>query len=68
MAPFWFWNDGLDSEKLLYQLQEMYDKGVYECVIHARRGLEVDYLSEEWFGKIREVAGYAKKLGMRLWI
>lgn len=68
MAPFWFWNDGLDSEKLLYQLQEMYDKGVYECVIHARRGLEVDYLSEEWFEKIREVAGYAKKLGMRLWI
>ena len=68
MAPFWFLNDGLDPRELERQLEEMYSKGVYECVAHARKGMSVRYLSEEWFDRISVILNKAQKLGMRIWI
>ena len=68
MVPFWFWNDGLDENSLAEQLSAMHEKGVFECIIHARKGLEVEYLSDDWFKRIRSVAGRARSLGMKLWI
>ena len=52
IAPFWFWNDDLQTENLKWQMKEMYDKGVYEVVISSRRGIEIEYLSDEWFDRI----------------
>ena len=46
MVPFWFWNDELKDEELIRQLKEMKDKGVYEVIIHARKGLTIGYLSD----------------------
>ena len=68
LAPFWFWNDSLEEDSIAFQLEEMYKKGVYECIIHARKGLEVEYLSDKWFDRIRFAAAYARKKGMKLWI
>ncbi|MBQ3133857.1 MAG: hypothetical protein IJC17_06270 [Clostridia bacterium] len=68
MAPFWFLNDDLDPDHLRYQLDEMAAKGVYECVLHARKGLTVPYLSEEWFDRIGVILEKAQALGMRVWI
>ena len=68
MAPFWFWNGDMQDGEICRQLDEMRLKGVYECIVHARKGLEVPYLSDEWFRKIRVAAGHAAKTGMRLWI
>ena len=65
MVPFWFWNDGLDENSLAEQLSAMHEKGVFECIIHARKGLEVEYLSDDWFKRIRSVAGRARSLGMK---
>ena len=68
IAPFWFWNDDLKPEKLKWQMDEMYDKGVYEVVISSRLGIEIDYLSEEWFDRIETVVEYAKQIGMKIWL
>lgn len=68
ITPFWFWNDDLDVEFLLKQLNEMFQKNIYEVIIHAREGMSVDYLSEEWFNAVSEVLDRAKELGMRVWI
>lgn len=68
IAPFWFWNDDLQPEKLKWQMREMYDKGVYEVVISSRLGIEIDYLSDEWFDRIEVVTEYAKELGMKIWL
>ena len=68
IAPFWFWNDDLKPENLKWQMKEMYDKGVYEVVISSRRGIEIDYLSDEWFDRIEVVVEYAKELGMKIWL
>lgn len=67
-VPFWFWNDGLDISSLLWQLDEMRDKGISSCVIHARKGLGPGYLSEEWFAAVGAVLDHAAQTGMRVWI
>lgn len=67
-APFWFWNDDLQPEKLKWQMKEMYDKGVYEVVISSRLGILIDYLSDEWFDRIEVAVAYAKQLGMHIWL
>ena len=68
MAPFWFLNDELKPEHLRYQLQEMCRQGVYEVVLHARKGLMIPYLSELWFERIGVILEEAEKLGMRTYI
>ena len=67
-APFWFLNDNMKPEELSLQLQKMQEKGIYECVVHPRKGLSVEYLSEEWFSGIRVILDEAKRLDMKIWI
>jgi hypothetical protein len=63
-APFWFLNEKLDEEELSWQIREMKEKGLSGYVMHARYGLEVPYLSEEWFRKIAHVIAESKKHDM----
>ena len=63
-APFWFLNEKLDEEELSWQIKEMKEKGLSGYVMHARYGLEVKYLSEEWFKKIEHIIKESQKLGM----
>ena len=66
--PFWFWNDDLNEEHLSYQLDEMQDKGIRIFLVHARMGLSVPYLSEEWFQKVEFILNEAERRGMKLWL
>ena len=67
-VPFWFWNDKIDKTEIVRQLKLMHEQKVYECVIHARHGLETPYFSEEWFECIGFTIREGKRLGMRFWI
>jgi hypothetical protein len=67
-VPFWFWNGKLDKAELKRQLEEMVSQGVYETIIHARNGLEIEYLSEEWFDRVDCVLREGHELGIRFWI
>ena len=42
-CPFWFWNGDLEPGELVRQIHEMFDKGVSAFIIHARKGLLVEY-------------------------
>ncbi len=68
IVPFWFWNDDLNKEHLKWQIDEMFQKNIYEFIIHARKGLEVEYLSESWFDKIGFILEKAREKGMKVWI
>ncbi len=63
-APFWFLNEKLDKKELTWQIKEMKKNGLSGYVMHARYGLEVPYLSEEWFDKIGHIIEESDKLGM----
>ncbi len=66
--PFWSWNDKLEPEKLIKQIHWMNKKGMGGFFMHARTGLQTEYLSEEWMKCIEVCAKEAKKLGMKAWI
>ena len=65
--PFWSWNGKLDYSRLETQIEWMKEKGFGGFFMHARSGLETEYLSDEWFDLIKKCALKAKELGMEAW-
>ncbi|MBO4327401.1 MAG: hypothetical protein J5950_09030 [Clostridia bacterium] len=65
--PFWSWNDKLDPERLKAQIRDMHRLGMNGFFMHARSGLETEYLSDEWYDAIKVCVEEAKKYGMEPW-
>jgi len=68
VAPFWSWNDKLNEEELLRQIDEMHKVGYGGFFMHSRVGLVTEYLSDEWMNLVKKCAEYASKLGMLAWL
>jgi len=66
--PFWSWNDKLDKDKLISQIDWMNKNGIGGFFMHARSGLNTEYLSEEWLECVEACAEHAEKLGMDAWV
>ncbi len=65
--PFWSWNDKLETDELIRQIDWMDKKKIGGFFMHARAGLETKYLSDEWFDRIRDCTVYADKIGAEPW-
>ncbi len=66
--PFWSWNDELEVDKLIPQIDWMHENGMGGFFMHARSGLSTKYLSEKWMQCVEACSEHAKKLGMQAWI
>ncbi len=66
--PFWSWNSYLDEEELVRQIEDMKEAEIGGFIIHARTGLQEEYLGEKWFSCIGVCLNKAKELGMEAWI
>ncbi|MBQ8753469.1 MAG: hypothetical protein IJZ19_00390 [Lentisphaeria bacterium] len=67
-APFWSWNDKLEPEELRWQIREMAKAGLGGFFMHARGGLQTEYLSQEWLDCVAACLDEAKKLNMDAWL
>ncbi|MGN1346190.1 MAG: hypothetical protein ACI4V1_05360 [Eubacteriales bacterium] len=47
--PFWFWNDRIEKDELVRQIDDFHKKGVDGFVLHPRMGMEPEYLSDAYF-------------------
>ncbi len=65
--PFWSWNDRLEEHELRRQIRNMKELGMGGFFMHARGGLETEYMSKEWFDAVRVCIDEAKQLGMEAW-
>ncbi len=66
--PFWSWNDDLsDTNTLKRQINDMHKNKMNGFFMHARGGLETEYLSSKWFKAVKICVEEAKKLGMQAW-
>ncbi len=65
--PFWSWNDKLEDEELRRQIRNMKNLGMRGFFMHARGGLETEYMSDEWFHAVKVCIDEAKKLDMEAW-
>lgn len=65
--PFWSWNEKLSAQELARQIEEMKKTGVGGYFMHARSGLETDYLQKSWFDCINTGIENGQKHGLRPW-
>ena len=66
--PFWSWNGELRGEELVRQAHIMKEMGLGGYFMHSRTGLITEYLGEDWFNLINEVADAAAEDGMEAWL
>ena len=59
--PFWSWNGEHRSEELVRQAGVMKEMGLGGYFMHSRSGLITEYLGDEWFDLINNVADAAEK-------
>ncbi|MCR4718271.1 MAG: glycoside hydrolase, partial [Firmicutes bacterium] len=65
--PFWSWNEKLNTDETAYQVRVMDKAGMGGFFMHARGGLQTEYMGDEWFSNIDAAANEAKKRGMFAW-
>ena len=65
--PFWSWNEKLDTNETKRQIKMMNDVGMGGFFMHARGGLQTEYMENEWFENVAASVEEAKECGMDAW-
>ncbi|HEX8235236.1 MAG TPA: hypothetical protein VF600_04715 [Abditibacteriaceae bacterium] len=68
IAPFWFWNCDMSEERVRHQVRQMAEAGCGGFFIHARQGLTLPYLSDDWFARVRLAVETAHECGLHAWL
>ncbi|OGS22399.1 MAG: hypothetical protein A2252_02315 [Elusimicrobia bacterium RIFOXYA2_FULL_39_19] len=63
-APFWSWNDNLETEELNRQLDLMKEGGFGGSFMHSRMGLITPYFSRQWMDCVKSTVEHSKKIGL----
>ena len=67
-VPFWSWNNALEEDELVKQIEDMKEAGIGGFIMHARTGLSIEYLGEKWFSCVEACLKKAHELGMQAWV
>lgn len=68
ILPFWFWNGAMRDDEIVRQIGLMAAQGVDGFFIASRQGLEVPYLSDTWFQKVRLACEAAARSKLQVWL
>ena len=63
-CPFWAWNNKLNKEQLLRQVDIFAEMGMGGFHMHARTGLDTEYLGTEFLDLIRACVERAESKGL----
>ncbi len=66
-VPFWSWNEKLTVESTTEQVEIMEKAGLGGFFMHARGGLQTNYLKDDWFDNIKAASDKANETGMLAW-
>jgi hypothetical protein len=67
-APFWAWNNKLDKDELVWQIEQLKKLGYGGFHMHVRTGMATEYLSEEYMEIVRACVEKARKEKMLAWL
>jgi hypothetical protein len=67
-APFWFWNDKIESDEVRRQIVTMFEQNIGGFFMHARMGRVTPYMGKEWMAAVEAGVDQARQLGMGAWI
>lgn len=65
--PFWSWNEKLYVVETAEQVHKMNDVGIGGFFMHARGGLQTEYMGKEWFDNVEAAVKTAEETGMSAW-
>lgn len=65
--PFWSWNEKLDKKETKAQVKCMDEAGMGGFFMHARGGLQTEYMGAEWFENVTAAVETAAFCDMRPW-
>lgn len=60
-TPFWAWNDNLDKDDLLWQIDQLKKMGFGGFHMHVRCGMATPYLGDEFMNLVKACANKAEK-------
>ncbi|MBQ4130823.1 MAG: hypothetical protein IJD71_00605 [Clostridia bacterium] len=66
-APFWSWNEKLSVDSTAEQVELMDKAGLGGFFMHARGGLQTEYMKSDWFDNIKAASEKANESGMLAW-
>ena len=66
-APFWSWNEKLSPKETATQVELMEKAGLGGFFMHARGGLQTEYMKDEWFDNIKAASDKAGETDMLAW-
>ena len=64
--PFWFLNDDLDEQTITWALDEFKNKHISSVVLHPRTGLQINYLSDEFWKKMDFIIKKCDAMGIKV--
>lgn len=67
-VPFWSWNETMEPAEVRRQCRVIRDAGWGGAFLHARIGLNTDYLGEAWFEACAAALDECKKIGIKVWL
>lgn len=67
-VPFWFWNSKLNPDEIERQVRLMHEAGLGGFFMHARFGLETEYMGKDWLECVRCAVRTAHKYGLQAWL
>jgi hypothetical protein len=65
---FWFWNAEMKPKTMEDIVAEMAKNKIREFLIHPIHGLEIEYLSTEYFDRYRLALDLAQKYQLKVWV
>lgn len=68
MHPFWFWNGRMEDREIVAQIEAMAEQGIGGFFICPRQGMDVPYLSDLWFRKVKLAVETAERFRMEVWL
>ncbi|HHV12939.1 MAG TPA: hypothetical protein GXX75_21940 [Clostridiales bacterium] len=67
-APFWAWNTTVTEEIIERTLKDLMNMGMGGAHLHSRTGMNIPYLSDEFFRLVQKSLDIIKKEDMLLWL
>ncbi len=67
-TTFWSWNADIELDEAISQLKDFKQKGFGGVFVHARGGLEIEYLGKEWFNIFDKCVEWAKQNDFDIWL
>lgn len=67
-TPFWAWNNALEKDDLLWQIEQLKKMGFGGFHIHCRSGLTTTYLGKEYMDLVKACNEKAKSEQMLTWL